>query len=247
MNVLVACEESQKVCIEFRKLGHEAYSCDIQEPSGGYPEWHIKGDALLYLEPIFDNIRFLTMDGKLHSIFKWDLIIAHPPCTYLSNAGACRLYPNKGKIDKERYQKGLQGKEFFMHFLSAPCERICVENPIPSKVFELPKYTQIIQPYEYGHPYTKKTCLWLKGLPNLIPTNVVEPVGPYVCGNSEIWKKQKKNGVVYGKEKSAKHRSKTFDGIAKAMAEQWSSFCELPDEQQRQVLMKNTDMPKKLF
>ena len=108
-----------------------------------------------------------------------------------------------------------------MAFLNAECEKICIENPIPLSVVELPKKTQVIQPYEFGHPYTKKTYLWLKGLPNLVPTNIVEPVGPYVCGNSEIWKKQAAKGVVYGKEKSAKHRSKTFEGIARAMAEQW--------------------------
>lgn len=165
---------------------------------------------------------FKTCDGKIHELPpRWDLIIAHPPCTYLSNAGACRLYPHKGLLNYERYKKGLQAKEFFMQLYNANCDCICVENPIPSKVYELPKYTQTIQPYEYGHPYTKKTCLWLKGLPKLQPTNIVEPIGPYVCGNSEIWKKQAQKGEVIGKEKSAKHRSKTFPGIAKAMAEQW--------------------------
>ena len=161
------------------------------------------------------------MDGTQHDIPKWDLIIAHPPCTYLSNAGACRLYPKSGVLNMERYEKGMQAKEFFLQFLNADCGRIAVENPVPSKVYQMPPYTQIIQPYEYGHPYTKKTCLWLKGLNELKPTNIVKPIGGYVCGNSEIWKRQAEKGEVVGKEKSAKHRSKTFEGIAAAMAEQW--------------------------
>ena len=209
MKVLVACEESQTVCKAFRERGHEAYSCDIQEPSGGHPEWHIKADAI---EILFSQ--------------KWDLVIAHPPCTYLCNAGACRLYPKAGEIDKDRYIKGLKGKEFFMAFwwYGKNGGRIAIENPIPSKVFELPEKSQVIQPYEYGDPYTKKTYLWLFNLPKLQPTNIVEERRPYVCGNAEIWKKQAANGVVYGKEKSAKHRSKTFPGIAAAMAEQWGGI-----------------------
>lgn len=225
MRVLVACEESQEVCKAFRAKGHEAYSCDIQEPSGGHPEWHILGDAL---EVINGRCSYKTMDGEEHTVdSKWDLLIAHPPCTYLTNAGACRMYPKKGKIDPKRFAKAMEAKKFFMAFLNADCEKICIENPIPLSVVELPKKTQVIQPYEFGHPYTKKTYLWLKGLPNLVPTNIVEPVGPYVCGNSEIWKKQAAKGVVYGKEKSAKHRSKTFEGIARAMAEQWGNQSEV--------------------
>lgn len=217
MNVLIACEESQRVCIAFRERGHNAFSCDIQEPSGDHPEWHIHGDCLRILQ----GGQFVTMDGTQHDIPKWDLIIAHPPCTYLSNAGACRLYPKSGVLNMERYEKGMQAKEFFLQFLNADCGRIAVENPVPSKVYQMPPYTQIIQPYEYGHPYTKKTCLWLKGLNELKPTNIVKPIGGYVCGNSEIWKRQAEKGEVVGKEKSAKHRSKTFEGIAAAMAEQW--------------------------
>lgn len=183
MKVLVACEESQRVCTAFRREGHEAYSCDIIKPSGEHPEWHILGDALEVINPNPD-IRFVTMDGVQHIVDKWDLIIAHPPCTYLSNAGACRLYPKKGQLNQERYTKGVQAKEFFMQFINANCEHIAVENPIPSRIYNLPKYTQIIQPYQFGHPYTKKTCLWLKGLPKLQPTNVVEPQGMWVNGNS---------------------------------------------------------------
>ena len=184
MKVLVACEESQRVCSAFRALGHEAYSCDIIDCSGGRYEWHIKQDVLPLLN---GNCKFTTADGTEHTVSgKWDLIIAHPPCTYLSNAGACRLYPKKGQLDQERYKKGLQAKAFFMKLYNADCEHICVENPIPSKVFEMPPYTQTIQPYEYGHPYSKKTCLWIKGLPKLQPTKILSEYKPYVsCGTSK--------------------------------------------------------------
>lgn len=220
MKILIACEESQAVCKEMRRLGHEAYSCDIQECSGGHQEWHIMGDVLPLLN---GRCEFSTMDGDLHRIDgRWDMIVAHPPCTYMSNAGACRMFPRKGQLDKERFAKAMEAKEFFMAFYNADCDRIAIENPVPLSVVELPKKTQVVQPCEHGHPYTKKTYLWLKGLPLLTPTNIVDPVGPYVCGNSEIWKKQAAKGVVHGKERSAKHRSKTFPGIAKAMAEQWA-------------------------
>lgn len=142
MKVLVACEESQEVCKAFRAKGHEAYSCDIQEPSGGHLEWHILGDALAVLT----GGTITTMDGTRHYIGKWDLLIAHPPCTYLSNAGACRLYPRKGQLNLERYAKGLEAKEFFMEFYNADCDRIAIENPLPSKIFELPPPSQVIQP-----------------------------------------------------------------------------------------------------
>lgn len=222
MKILVACEESQAVCKAFRERGHEAYSCDIIECSGGRPEWHIQGDVIPLLN---GKCSFKTCDGAEHTVDgKWDMIIAHPPCTYLSNAGACRLYKKiegKSYCELDRLNKGFDAKEFFMTFLNANADRIAVENPIPSRVFRLPPYTQVIQPYEHGHPYSKKTCLWLKGLPELKPTDIVKPLGPYVCGNADIWRRQAAKGEVYGKEKSAKHRSKTFPGIAKAMAEQW--------------------------
>lgn len=233
LKVLVACEESQRVCSAFRRLGHEAYSCDIIEPSGGRPEWHIKGDVLEVLSPKdhlgdFEApdqyISFKTMDGSYHEVEKWDLIVAHPPCTYISNAGACRLYPRKGQLDQERYRKGLEAKDFFLKLYNADCEHICVENPIPSKVFELPPYTQTIQPYEYGEPYSKKTCLWLKGLPNLKPTNVLTEYKPYVsCGTSHNKGNKDKAGVSRSGG-AAKVRSKTFVGIANAIAEQFSEY-----------------------
>lgn len=184
MKVLVACEESQAVCIAFRELGHEAYSCDIIECSGGHPEWHILGDAL-------ESIRggqVTTMDGRAHDVGKWDLLIAHPPCTYLSNVGATRLYKRfdgKSYCEVERLNKGLDAKEFFMEFYNADIPRIAIENPIPSGVYRLPPYSQIIQPYEHGHPFSKKTCLWLKGLPKLIPSEIVKPECSWVSGGSK--------------------------------------------------------------
>ena len=161
MYVLVACEESQRVCTAFREKGHEAFSCDIQEPSGGHPEWHILCDVLKILNPVRQaadilDIEFQTMTGDEYAISGWDLIIAHPPCTFLSNAGACRLYPKKGMLDKNRFYSGLLAKRFFMEIWYAYCNKICIENPIPSKIFQLPHYTQTIQPYQFGHPYSKK-------------------------------------------------------------------------------------------
>lgn len=140
MKVLVACEESQRVCMAFREKGHEAYSCDIQDCSGGHPEWHIKGDVLQILNGYHD---FTTQDGTYHDTVlndEWDLIIAHPPCTYLSNVGAPRLFDGKDHTikDMNRYQKGLEAKEFFMNFINADCDKICVENPTPSKIWALP-------------------------------------------------------------------------------------------------------------
>lgn len=221
MKVLVACEESQAVTTELRKSGHEAYSCDIQECSGGHPEWHIMGDVLPLLN---GNCEFVSMDGQKHKVNgKWDMIIAFPPCTYLSNAGACRLYPKKGQLNMERYQKGLEAKAFFLKFLNADCPRIAVENPVSSTVFEMPKHTQEIQPYMFGHPYTKKTRLWLRGLPKLVPTENVEPVGPYCPAGTGRKDRSKYGSAKRGED--AKNRSKTFPGIAKAMAEQWGGEC----------------------
>lgn len=193
MKVLVACEESQRVCIAFREKGHEAYSCDIEPCSGGHPEWHIQDDVLKHLDK------------------DWDLIIAHPPCTYLSNAGARFLYP-KGILNQDRLKKGLEAKEFFMKLYNANCPKICVENPISSKIFEMPQHTQEIQPFEFGHPFKKKTRLWLKGLEPLKATNIVE-----VSESTKI----AGNWFNKGGKDRQKNRSKTFEGIAKAMAEQW--------------------------
>ena len=202
MKILVACEESQAVTIELRKLGHEAYSCDLEPCSGGHPEWHLQVDALEMLK------------------IQWDMIIAFPPCTYLSNAGACRLYPQKGVLDQERYKKGLIAKEFFMKFLDADCQRIAVENPVSSTVFQMPKHSQEIQPWQFGHPYTKKTRLWLRGLPPLVPTHIVTPDGPYVPAGTGRKDRSKYGAAKRGED--AKNRAKTFSGVAKAMAEQWA-------------------------
>ncbi len=234
MNVLIACEESQRVCTEFRKKGHNAFSCDILPCSGGHPEWHIQGDVLKIINPVWydgrwgitPSISFETMDGDYHQFDgKWDLIIAHPPCTFLSNAGACRLYPKKGQLDIERYQKGLQAKDFFLKLLNADCPRVVVENPVPSKIFNIPRHTQEIHPYQFDpekkHPYTKKTRLWIKGdVKPLIPTtpnNV--PVGPYLPSGTSRKDRSKYGAAKRGED--AKNRAKTPEGIAKAMAEQW--------------------------
>lgn len=221
MKVLIACEESQRVCIAFRERGHEAYSCDIQDCSGGHPEWHIKGDAL---EAIRGGT-IVTCDGVSHDIGKWDLLIAHPPCTYMTAASACRMYPRKGVLDAERFRKAQEAKSFFMQLLNAPCERIAVENPVPLKCVGLPNETQRIEPWEYAFDdsdyFTKRTCLWLKGLPKLVPIRTVKPAGvvPFVSAGSK--RADGSPRAQIGMQHSAKERSKTFWGIARAMAEQW--------------------------
>lgn len=201
MKILVACEESQRVCIAFREKGHEAFSCDIQKCSGGHPEWHILGDVV----PIINgNAAFVTQDDKIHEISgKWDILIAHPPCTYLSNVGAPSLYKN-GVINKERLKLGYEAKNFFMKFVNADCDKICVENPMPLSIFKLPKPDCIVQPYEFGEPYSKRTYLWLKNLPPLFAT--------LICVNHISWHKS---------HSIKKIRSLTFKGIAEAMAAQW--------------------------
>ena len=246
MKVLVACEESQAVTKEFRRLGHEAYSCDIIECSGGHPEWHIMQDVLPLLHPsnvpLWDGnttikgIEFKTCDGKEHFINdKWDIIIAFPPCTHLAVSGA-RHFEKKRADGRQR-----EGIEFFCQFLNADCDKIAVENPVGiisgdyipkwfpnlANKYGLPiKPTQKIQPYEYGDHARKATCLWLKGLPKLTPTNIVDmgEIGP--DGHSVgagMYKLRDENGksIPYHDPRTAKIRSKTFPGIAKAMAEQW--------------------------
>ena len=218
MNVLVACEERQRVCSAFREKGYNAFSCDILPCSGERPEWHICGDVIPLLN---GNCEFVTMDDVMHRIDgKWDLLIAHPPCTYLSNAGARWLYAG-GELNTERYRKGLEGKKFFMAMLNADCPRIAVENPIPSSIYDLPQYTQIIQPYQFGEPWSKKTCLWIKGLEPLQPTNIVSDYKPYCSSGSYSGTHNPKYKGASRKGGSAKSRSRTFQGIAKAMAEAW--------------------------
>ena len=213
MKVLIACEESQTVCEEFRKLGYEAYSCDILRTSGAHPEWHIDSDVS---EILNGKCKFRTQKGDWHSIkAEWDLIIGFPPCTYLSNAGARHLYPN-GCLNEERYAKGLMAKQFFLSILESDCKYIAVENPVSSRIYDMPTFTQEIQPYQFGHPQKKKTRLWLKNLPCLKPTNVVKPTQN--CHEKGWYTKG-------GKERQRK-RSKTFRGIAIAMAEQWGRYVE---------------------
>lgn len=226
MRVLVACEESQEVCKAFRARGHEAYSCDIQECSGGHPEWHIRGNALYYINPRIglagdEYIDFYTQDGKYHIVEgKWDLLIAHPPCTYLSSVGASRLFNQDHTIkDKAREVRGWEAKSFFMEFYNADCEHIALENPAPLRHFNLPGYSQIIEPYWFGDPWKKRTCLWLKGLPELWPDKEVEPRGCWTVQGGGSTCRIRLKGPKGAR--TAKERSKTFPGIARAMAEQW--------------------------
>ena len=218
MKVLIACEESQIVCKAFRERGHEAYSCDIQEPSGGHPEWHIHGDAIAAL----DGGVITTMDGKQHDVGKWDLLIAHPPCTYLTVTGN-RWFNEERYGDKARQRKELRNDaaNFFMSFINADVDKIAVENPIGYMSTAYQKPSQIIHPYMFGDPARKATCLWLQGLPKLTPTNIVEPIIiRYQNGNGtdNPWHMETMNLPPMER---AKARSKTFPGIAKAMAEQW--------------------------
>lgn len=202
MKILIACEESQSVCKAFREKGHEAYSCDILPCSGGHPEWHIQGDVLDHLDK------------------GWDMMIAFPPCTHLAVSGAAWF---KEKIKDGRQQQGI---DFFMKLVNANIPIIAVENPVSIMSSKYRKPDQIINPYQFGDPVPKKTCLWLKGLPLLKPTKIVEP--EYIVGKRDGKKYSKIHYMSVGKdpEERSRLRSKTFPGIAKAMAEQWGS---LPD------------------
>ena len=222
MKVLIACEESQAVCKEFRRLGHEAYSCDIIECSGGHPEWHIKQSVL---ELLNGRCSFKTMDGKEHRIDgRWDMIIAFPPCTKTSNAGARHLWKG-GLLNIPRYYEGLCGKALFLAIWAADCDKVVIENPTPSKVFDYPEATQTIQPYQFGHPFTKKTLLWERGVEPLVPTNIVEPERTWCPSGSYSGKHGEKHRGMFTTDR-AKNRSKTFPGVAKAMAERWGGVCE---------------------
>ncbi len=191
MKVLIACEFSGIVRDAFIAKGHDAVSCDLSPTERPGP--HIQGDVLEILD-----------DG-------WDLMIAHPPCTYLSNAGARFLYP-RGELNHERLKLGIKAKELFMGLYDAPIGKICIENPIPSRIYELPEKSQIIQPYHFGHPFQKKTYLWFRNLPKLEPTSMLDkPESTKIPGN---WFNKG------GKERQ-KNRATTFSGIAKAMADQW--------------------------
>ena len=229
MMVLVACEESQAVCKEFRKKGHSAYSCDLLDCSGGHPEWHIKGDVLPLLN---GNCDFRTVTGVTHYLLgRWDMIIAFPPCTDLAVSGA-RHFEKKRADGRQR-----ASIKFFTAFLSAQCDKIAIENPVGiisgeyvreyfpvlAKEYGLPrKPSQIIQPYFFGDPHRKSTCLWLKNLPPLKSTNVVEPtLVQYTCKDGRLVTFDSSYIASAKKRERGKQRSKTFPGIAKAMAEQW--------------------------
>jgi hypothetical protein len=199
MKVLIACEESQAVCIAFRNKGHEAYSCDILPCSGGHPEWHIQDDVLKHLN-----------DG-------WDMMIAHPPCDYLANSGVCHLY-----TEPDRHEKMIAGALFFKALLNAEIPIICIENPIMHKyAVEIigRRQDQVIQPYMFGHPERKATCLWLNGLPLLKQTNNVK----HIMDKLPKKEAQRIHYCSPGPDRK-KIRSKTFPGIANAMAEQWGTF-----------------------
>ena len=212
MFVLVACEESQEVTKAFRAKGHTAFSCDLQPCSGGHPEWHILGDVL----PVLDGrCSFTTSDGISHFISgRWSLIIAHPPCTYFSLVNFLNYFRN-GKFNHQRYEKALDSAKFFMRILNADCERICVENPLPMSLFKdiLPPNSMRFQPYEFGDPFSKLTCLWLKNLPYLMPTILCSKHYPFITIDSNFPKSF---------AEQSRQRSKTFPGVALAMAEQWS-------------------------
>jgi hypothetical protein len=168
MNVLIACEESQTVCKAFRALGHRAFSADLQECSGGHPEWHVMGDCLPLLN---GRCKFTTQDGREHEQpTRWDLLIAHPPCTYMSKAGARWMYPKAGQLSQERLKLAMEARDFFFKMYDADCEYIAIENPRPLAIVQLPNPSTVVQPYEFGEPFSKATYLWLKNLPPLMPT-----------------------------------------------------------------------------
>ena len=192
MKILVACEESQAVTLSLRQQGHEAYSCDIKDTTGSNPEWHIKGCAL-----------------KEAYSGRYDMMIAFPPCTYLAVSGARWMYNKDKSINQERAKKQREALDFVQRLMDAPIKHIAIENPVSVISSKIKKPTQIIQPWQFGHGETKKTCLWLKGLPKLVPTDVVEG------REQRIWK------LPPSKERSTL-RSKTFKGIAEAMAQQWT-------------------------
>ena len=202
MKILIACESSGRVRQAFRELGHDAWSCDL-EPAEDIQTHHLQKNVMTFLN---------AQD--------WDMMIAFPPCTHLSRAGARWLYP-KGKIDSDRYEKLLEARQFFFNLLNADIPKIAIENPTPFRIADLPPPNQIIQPYYFGDPYTKRTLLWLKNLQPLIPTNVVEPIAPWVQSNTS----GKGRGEKYhpGIARSPKDRSRTFEGVAAAMAAQWSN------------------------
>jgi hypothetical protein len=220
MRVLVACEEGQAVCIAFREKGHFAFSCDIVDCSGGRPEWHIKQDVLPLLN---GNCKFKTCDGVEWEIKgKWDLIIAHPPCTYLTVTGNRWFNVERyGEKALKRIEDRKEAADFFMQLVNADCEKIVIENPVGFMSTYYRKPDQIIQPYMFGDAFEKKTCLWLKGVEPLKPTDEVKPPERKKFESGKTMPAWYAEAWHLPKEERAKLRSKTFPGIAKAMAEQW--------------------------
>ena len=224
--LLVACEESQRVCTAFRQHGWEAYSCDIIDCSGGHPEYHIKQDVLPLLN---GNCDFETGDGVKHHIDRWNMLIAHPPCTELCSAG--QHWFSRGIKDPKMREDAV---DFFMRFINADCEHIAVENPIGIMSTRYRKPDCVIQPWQFGHPETKATCLWLKNLPSLVPTNIIKkPEGGWE--NQQIsngkytgFKNYDENGKIlaWNDPRTKVIRSRTYIGIAEAMAEQWTKYLE---------------------
>jgi hypothetical protein len=209
MKILVACEESQAVTRELRRLGHEAYSCDIEPCSGGHPEWHLQQDVLpLLTEP-------------------WDMIIAHPPCTYLTVAGNKWFKPEYRDRFPDRLAQMKDAIEFFMKIAAAPAQKIAIENPVGRMSGAYRKPDQIIQPWQFGHPVRKATCLWLKNLPPLVPACIVPyELDVFPSGNTQS-KWHTETGHIKDKKERSKLRAKTFPGIARAMAEQWAGKADI--------------------
>lgn len=225
MRVLVACEESQRVCTAFRGRGYEAFSCDILPCSGGHPEWHIRGDALGVVN---GNCCFRTSDGEVHVQYgSWDLLIAHPPCTYLCMSGQKHCNVDVyGQSALERIEKRKKAVDFFMQFAYANCPHIAIENPVGVMSRYYRKPNQYIQPWQFGHACSKRTGLWLTGLPLLEPTNIVE-VEYHVSGSGRKWDKWFwDTSCISDRGERSRIRSKTFPGIARAMAEQWGDYVE---------------------
>lgn len=237
MNVLIACEESQRVCTAFREKGHNAFSCDILPCSGGHPEWHIKCDVLEILNTkkqrlsagiwfdghaiySLDGIIFATSDKKTHFVEKWDLIIAHPPCTYLTLAGNKWFKPEFADRFPDRQKQRKEAVDFFMAIANANCDKIAIENPVGVMSSQWRKPDQYIEPYMFGDHEKKKTGLWLKGLPLLKPTNIVEPVIIH-CKSGANEPRWHMETMHLPKDERSRVRSQTFPGIAKAFAEQW--------------------------
>ena len=224
MKILVACEESQRVTKEFRSLGNEAYSADIIDQSGGYPEWHIMGDALLLIN---GNCEFTTTDGVPHSIKgKWDMIIAFPPCTYLTSCGNRWFDIDKyGDKARRRWEDRREAAEFFMKFVNADCDKIVIENPVGIMSSWYQKPSQVIHPYMFAEGVddkenyvTKKTCFWLKGVKPLKTNDLPKPNNAKLFG---VWSNGKPKCWEDSTTRSAKIRSKTFPGVAKAMGLAW--------------------------